>query len=147
MADSKYNSVYSLGETVVFAGGVTASETFEINNINRDFKIKSVLFDILIYDTNTGKQLPLEKNDTQQFRLLVGTWAGPLLAQPFENILTPINVTFNGTAVSLYRPQQIHFNNWWNNGTLPFTFYYKNWDALTSYTVWWNVTVEIEVIV
>jgi hypothetical protein len=138
----KQNKIYTLrmGGTPV-APGATQNTSFQVNNQNRVSKIKSLWWDIEIYN-NLSIPLPLAIQTTQRYRLSIASVTGVKFAQIFENISG--NLLSTGDVMFLFKPGQITFDSFYINTTLIFALWYDNYDVAVSYTYDCSVALEIE---
>lgn len=134
---------------VVPAGGFGNDVNFNINHFNREFKLKSIFFDIHLRYPNIGIQtlIPLEQNTTQYFCLTIrANIVGARFANNFEDLVEtiPNSVQNNGTAIQLYKPGQVLFDSFFVANQLNVLLAYTNNDVLNDILYCANITIEIE---
>jgi len=144
MSIIKGNQIFATDFTLqVPVGGLACA--FYLNNAGREFKLKSVTFDVKLTDT-AGNYLPWERNTTQDVELKIGVdGAIPLFAKCFEDHAPAPLFLRNGNLVTLYRPKQIFFENWFIANSIKFNYACVNND-LAAYYHKVSVQAEIEIL-
>jgi hypothetical protein len=141
------NKIYTTGfrADVAGAGAVSATQ-FQIVEGRKPFMLKSIVFDLRIFETVNLAQLPLNNNLTQDYVLNIqASLAGAILfAQPFVNALPAGNVYGGGLIIRLYRPQQIFYESFFVNANLWVVYNHINQDPAKSYTYDGFVSIETE---
>lgn len=136
---------FTINCAIPVAAAGTGSFTFELNNQNKRFKLRSVLFDLQLFETVSGLILPIANNTSQMFYLLMRSLEVPAnFAQNFDFISGAGAIAYNGSGSVIYTPGQYFFNSLNILNDLRFTFTYANNDALLDYTYNLNCFVEIE---
>jgi len=136
--------VYSGTYLQAVAAGNPGNTQFELPNSVRQFKLKSLTFDVKLNETVSGLPLPLTMNNTQDFYLRM--FQLPLTQQftrSFDLIAGPVIVA-NGDSVTFFNPGQFIFDSFFCTDRLRFIFLYNNLAAVLSYTYILNVITEIE---
>ena len=134
----------------VVAPTIMANSTFQINNTNRQFKLKSIILDTRFIDSVSGNVLPMLNNTTQQIELLITSMpAGNLFTQPVGNIVFfPGSIMqYNGNGLSIFTPGQYHFNGCDQQNNMQFAWWHQNNDVLITYNVLVNIVIETEEVI
>jgi len=93
------------------AGAVVGNQAF-VNNNNRQWKLKSIFFDLNFREQVSNIVLPLETNTVLDYNLdIVSQPAATMIGTAFENCTPAGNVAANGGQISLYRPGQLFFDS------------------------------------
>ena len=116
-----------------------------INNVNRSFKLKSISFDITIYDPATWLPLPLLQNFTQFFELDIHTTDSLPFASIFDIPISPVGAIFQtGTHILIDKPIQLFYDSFFISNELVLDFIYNNNDNLATFAYKTCITVETE---
>lgn len=145
MSENKYlNRVYT------FAGYVGAvvpnnntNTNFSIININRAFKLKSILYDVRL---DVEPQIIEYKN--QNGDVITGLRVGGFPQLPITEVFNFTNAALNlksGYGFYLKTPQQVLFDSFFVDGNLPFVFEILN-KSIQNINAYLSLVVEIEVI-
>jgi hypothetical protein len=134
----------TLGKNAAPLGAYTAN--WYLNLYRREFKIRSVLFQILM-ETGNGTIIPVENNTSQTYSLLLAQEPSGVLmsSYPHENI-TDASGLFKttGTGIMLIKAGQYHFDSFYLRERLYYKFDYLNRDVLNNITFTASIVTEIE---
>jgi hypothetical protein len=119
-------------------------ETFDILLPRESFYLRSVIFDLLIYETLTFTKLPLATQTTQWYELDIGGIPNHAIAQFFSNFIVPANVMGNGNTIAIRKTGQINFENLFFSNNCHFAMQMNNLDLLQSYDYHWSLVAETE---
>ena len=108
---------FSLTSAEVVPGGTSLVRDFNLVNVNREMKIKSISWDFLTQDDVTGKIIPFELLTDSRIALIIGD-ANKKLCEAFTPVL-PFAPLYNGGVFYLLRPQQVIFNSFFLTSDLP----------------------------
>jgi len=136
--------IFSFGDNMLYAPGVSKNFAFNIPANNRELKIRSVYFDLNLWTTAPNvSNVPWWNN----FEILVALTVGSAtVGQEITNMFnfTLVAPSFNGTAIHLFQPQQVNFNSFTIFNTLPFLLVINNISAANTYRIQPSVAVEVE---
>lgn len=144
------NNIYNSRININVASGVSESVVMSLPNIAREFKIKSILFDVSISRSvaiapplSFAEKISIDTDKTQIFNLAIGSNTGqPKLMRDLQKV-SGAGTYFSGSQIILYKPQQIFFDNFFASNELPIVFSAWNSDLFTwSYEV--CISIEIE---
>jgi len=135
--------VYTIlgGKSPVNAGA-NYTANFSLNNNNRTCNIKSLFFDVRLYNANTFELYPVNRNNFIHLRLNVGTNALTKIGNVFENVTAGFTI-MTGQGFSLYKPSFLLFDSFFIRNVLPCNVYVENHDAAIN--IGFEVTVVMEV--
>lgn len=125
----------------VLAGG-NNTITWDLNNMNRNLRIISILFDYRIVNTATFLPLPNEMNN--EVLIYMGTQAGIAnkITQIFENVAGTIAFV-TGENLWFHKPGHYHFESFYISNVLGFFIDINNIGA-TNRTIYSTIIVETE---
>jgi len=143
MRERKGNNIYGVDFVLRVPTGGKSCE-FDLINAGREFKLKSITLDIKLIEFITGVPLAWEMNTTQDCELIVGMPGNPPHFTKVFQGFTPAPLFIqNGNEVTLYRPKQIFFDNWFIANGIHFKYACVNQDLLVEY--YHNVTIQVEI--
>jgi hypothetical protein len=137
---------HSIIFTGTLAPGATIACQGQIENVNRQFLVKSVAWDWRCgLETVPGGNIPIEQNTTQVIELgLITIPAGTMIASPVINPTPLVNVAANGVDVIFYKPGKRNFNYWFVINQLNIVFNQTNLDVLNMVRFYTSIIIEIE---
>jgi hypothetical protein len=136
--------------SIIFSGTLATGANItcqgQIENVNREFAIRSVCWDWRCrLEAGAMANIPIEQNITQELGLdLITIPANTMIASPVINPTPLVNVIANGTQVSYYRPGKRNFDYWFVVSQLNIVFTQTNRDALNVVHFYSSIIVEIE---
>jgi len=122
--------------------GASRTATFDIESPGREMKIKSILLNILCYQTVSNQIIPNKNNTTQFYYLVVGQ-AGNSIAYPFAN-LTGLVPSINGERFRITEPGQYFFDSFFASNNLGFALSVSNNEPVADCTYEIAIVVETE---
>jgi hypothetical protein len=137
------NTIFTLygGYSPVNAGA-TYDANWNLNIINRTAIIKSISYDLKLFNANTFQHIPKFDNSSFIFhRLNLGVPPGVAIGSIFENFTPVTFAPLTGQGMSFFAPCQRVFEGWFIRNTLYCEFYMENHDVLI------NIAFEISVII
>jgi hypothetical protein len=138
------NNVYCFfgGQSPVNAGA-NYTAAFNLNDQNHTLNIKSILFDIKLFNAATFELLPINRNSFIHTRLNIGTVAGAGIGRLFENFTAGFAPVI-GSGFSFYKPTFVLFDSFFVRNVLPCNFYIENHDAAINVGFEISVVMEVE---
>ena len=140
----KRNQVYTLYGThspVNFGANYTAA--FVLNIANRTALIKSIFYDLKLFNAATFELLPINRNSFIHSRLNIGTNAAERIGRIFDAITAGFAV-FTGQGLTFLKPTFVLFDSFFVRNTLPCDFYIENHDAAINIAFELSVVMEVE---
>ena len=140
----KQNQVYTLYGThspVNFGANYTVN--FVLNVSNRTCLIKSIMYDLKLFDAATFELLPINVGSFIHTRLNIGTNAAERIGRIFEGITAGFAVN-TGQGLSFFKPTFVLFDSFFVRNTLPCDFYIENHDAAINVAFEVSVIMEVE---
>lgn len=140
------NKVYTIAlqQPSVLAAGFNVFN-FQIQNSNRRYSIKSISFDIDIFETVSKLPLPLSQNTTQWIELAIFCLPPVQFAQSFASVTVPAGaILSNGNQIRIYKPCQLFYDSFFISNNLVGVFSYYNYDAVKAYAYGLSISIEIE---
>lgn len=139
--ENKYR-VFSIRFAEAVLAGAANTTTWDLNNMNRELRIISILFDYRVVTTATFAPLPNEMN--QDVLIYMGTQAGIAnkVTQIFENVAGTIAFV-TGENLWFHKPGHYHFESFFITNTLGMFFEINNIGAVNR-TIYGTVIVETE---
>ena len=132
-------NVYSASWNLSIAAGGSAQAQFNIPAQGREFKIRSILIDWLIYHALTV--YPWRSNPDQMLTVQVGGFPEKI-ALPFDITAGSVPAS-NGQYLILSEPGQIFFNSFYCRNSLPFLININNMNvAGRDHTL--SIAVEVQ---
>jgi hypothetical protein len=140
------NKVYTFyGTHSPIMPAATYTVNWNLNNRNRTNSIKSIFWDLKLFDAVTFKRILTKDPDGWiMFRLNIAVPPNPVVGFPFQDFLPVGFLTFSGRGLSFFSPGQYLFNAFYIRNTVAMEFYIENFDALMSVGFEISVIVEIE---
>lgn len=138
---TKVYTLYGTNSPVAPAGSYTA--VFELNNSNRTCNIKSILYDLKLFNSATFELLPINRNSFIHSRLNIGTNAATKIGGVFTNITAGFAV-YTGQGFCFFKPSFVLFDSFFIRNVLPCNFYIENHDAAISIGFELGVVMEVE---
>lgn len=135
-----YNCVF-LGNAAPKANYIIG---FDLNENNIKMKIKSLFFDLSIFDSVTNLLLPIVSQTTQKYYLQLGLGIPGSIGSIFKNATIPANITANGSSIRLNQPKQLFFDSFFINNLVTINFVAWNYDVLNTYYYDGTVVIETE---
>lgn len=134
--------VFSIRFAEAVLGGAGNTITWDLNNMNRNLRLISILFDYRIVVTATFAPLPNEMN--QGVLVYMGTQPGIAnkVTQIFENVLGTIAFV-TGENLWFHAPGHYHFESFFISNVLGMFLEINNISAI-NYTIYGTVIVETE---
>jgi hypothetical protein len=137
--------IYTLTYEHVLLPNTGFGDTFELDNANRQFKLKTISFDLSIRLTGAGgfpvENVPLELNRMITYSLSVRT-VGIVMSNVFN--IAPAAGMENGSLIRITKPGIKKFDSGFAANTMRFVCEAWNRDLLLDHSVWYNVICEIE---
>jgi hypothetical protein len=136
--------------SIIFTGTLAAGATItcqgQIENVNREFLIKSICWDWRCrLEAGSMANIPIEQNTTQELELgLITIPVNTMIASPVINPTPLVNVGLNGTGVTFYRPGKRNFDYWFVVSQLNISFTEINRDVLNVIRFYSSIIIEIE---
>ena len=141
---NKPSQVYTLyGTHSPVNAGANYTANFTLNNQNRTCLIKSIFYDLKIFNAATFELYPINRNSFIHTRLNIGTNAAERIGRIFENITAGFGV-FTGQGISFFKPTFVLFDSFFIRNTLPCDFYIENHDAAINVGFELSVVMEVE---
>ena len=140
----KQNQVHTLYGThspVNFGANYTVN--FVLNVPNRTCLIKSIFYDLKLFNAATFELLPINRNSFIHSRLNVGTNAAERIGRIFEGITAGFAV-YTGQGLTFFKPTFVLFDSFFVRNTLPCRFYVENQDAAINIAFEVSVIMEVE---
>ena len=120
--------------------GAALNVTWQLNIERREFKLKRVLWDLLLYNLLPIQRLPNETQTSQICSLqLTSVWR---MASFFLNFSIPY--VYNGNQILLYKPGLYEFDSFYTNEILNLTYTGLNGDLLLTITQAINIVITVE---
>lgn len=116
-----------------------------ISLANREYYIKSVMWDWQARDEATFNNLPIELNTTQQISFSILYTGGT--GTPICNLLTPVPLSslgVNGGAITFFKPGQRHFENFYIFNDILVQFNQTNRDLLNAVRFLVSFIIEVQ---
>jgi hypothetical protein len=142
MSSTRVHTLFGTQSPIAPAGTFTG--TFNLNQNNRSVNIKSLLYDLRIFNSGTFQILPIN-NNYFWFNLLIGSDANNKIGSIFENI-SGTWASYTGQGFTLLRPQFVLFDSFFIRNALPCTLYVENHDAAISIGFYVTIVMEVEII-
>lgn len=113
------------------AGGAAHQWNWNLDNNNRDFIIKSILWDLTFkFNVTLSGNIPLEMVQTVLYYLQIGQ-PGTNFANSFTRGPLPAGGTqIDGQYMVFWRPKKYNFDSFYVQNTIPFVLEIENYDAL-----------------
>jgi hypothetical protein len=139
------NRVYSVvvNPVVAAAGGVTA-QNFFLTSTNREFRLKSIYWDLQIFENVLGIPLNLNNQVTQRYVLHLGLLNVPQISYSLTPGAPAPAILYNGTNIMLHKPGQVIFNSFVINNDLEIRYEGVNLDLLLVYAHEVSLIIETE---
>lgn len=121
--------------------GAVQLPAINLNSACRRIMVKSILWDVQLFNTTTNLNTPLFLNTDVSYSLTLGTipatsWAHILAAQ------APPPPTNTGTEIILFNPGQYFYDNLRFDNTLAVAFAFQNSSAVNNYTFCLHLHIE-----
>lgn len=136
-------TLFGTSSAPIIAAG-NYSLTFELN-FRGEFKVKSIIYDLNLFDWVTKELLPISQGGNVASGLNVGTNALRPVGYPFENITASFPAD-TGKGIMMLQPGQIFLDALIISNTLDFQIYFENKNPFTDIGFEVAVTCEIEII-
>lgn len=139
------NKVYSIvvGGGVVAAGNATWGVS--IDSPSREIKLKSLYWDVQIYEAISGIPLNLNTQITQRYYLMVGVGGLPLLTNVFGgDVAFPPAIVQNADSIYLNKVGQVRFDSFKVTNLIPIRYLCLNYDLLLAYDHRVTIVAETE---
>jgi hypothetical protein len=141
------NNVYSSIFTMNLAPGVTVVQTLHLNNNNREFRVKSILWEKQFVVHASGALYPWRQNLTQGSVLTIGNAVTqqPIITKGFVNWVPAMPAGYSpGAYFYLLEPKQVYFENFYIPNELHITYTGTNNDLIETFTHQVSLVIEIE---
>lgn len=136
------NKVYTMfGTHSPVNAGANYNTTWDLFSPGRSIKIKSISWDLKLFNANTFQRISIRDSNSYVFhRLNIGTNATAPLGDVFQNFLPVGFMNYTGQGLTFFDPGQRSFDCFYARNTIGFNFYIENHEAVI------NVAFEISVI-
>lgn len=138
------NNVYAFfGTHSPINAGANETLGFDLGNDNRTMSIKSIMYDLKIYNSANFELLPINRDSFIHTRLNIGTNTTSNISKPFRNFTGGATIV-QMYGFSLYKPAFLIYDNFYIVNVLPCSFYIENHDAAINVGYEVCVTMEVE---
>ena len=143
MINGKNNVYCFFGGQSPVNHGANYTAAWNLNDANHTLSIKSISFDIKLYNAATFELLPINHNSFIHTRLNIGTVAGAGIGRLFEDFTAGF-VPIVGSGFSFYKSTFMVFDSFYVRNQLPCNFYIENHDAAINVGFEISVIMEVE---
>jgi len=138
------NKVYSFtGASPAVPFGTAYTLNWNLNNPNRRSLIKSIFYDLYVFDIVTFQKIPWETATTMFPILTIGASSNIKIAQAFSDITAGF-LAVNGNGITFLKPMQLLFDSFYIANVLPCRFVLTNNDAAINVAFTISVVIEIK---
>jgi len=141
------NKVYSIvmGNAIAAGGAGILMQDININSPGREIKLKSVYWDLQLFESVAAIPLNLNTQITQRYNLQIGIGGIPLITNIFTpGLAFPPTIIQNADSIVLSTVGTIRFDSFIIQNFLPIRYEAHNYDLLLAYMHLVTVVVETE---
>ena len=134
--------VSSIVEITGIAPGVSGQIDYDILTPNKDVKIKSITWDIVLIKTNAPRAIvPFAMNTKQEVQLGLSAYGAPLAELASATVPAGL-MPANSTSIVFFTPGQRFYDAFYFPSNIHVTFSYTNNEAADTYRYTSTVIIE-----